>query len=500
MIPRYEDAGIRELFSDIEKLKRWDEVELAVIKARVNLGQIPGSTFEAIKSALKENPADLAWWHTRDSEIHHDLNAYLDERRRHIPLELQSEFHRDMTSYDTEEPAQAIVLDAAALTTVMHLSSLESLLGVQAAKYRHTIMLRRTHGQGAKLGSFGGRILTWLAELQVAKQHLLYSLNNVGRSRIAGAIGNYGGNLSPELEEMALSELNLNAFTGATQITPRVLTAPLAFSLYLCCEVMGKIAHDFRLMARSGLPLCHEPFAKKQKGSSAMPHKKNTINTEQMEGMVRLAKGYSTAIVEGVKTWEERAIEQSCVERVAWPDLFHVTIRMAQVMTKVIGGMVVYPDNMLREIVESRGTYASDEAKNYLAEIFSKLGVPAEEAYRIVQLASFCALQPKGFWAQARVGESHVLTPLHMDSQLDHAIRADATKELMVPVSIRDLIFNAKLYAVPDLEATLEEIGRWNRLLKGIFNETEDAKKWWELFQPSNLIRGEDYLFTKILG
>ena len=175
---------------------------------------------------------------------------------------------------------------------------------------------------------------------------------NLDYSKLSGAIGNYGS-INPEVEIKALELLELQPYYGATQIMPRELYAPLAQALAQIVSTLNKIAMAIRLGARSGNPIYHEPFKKTQMGSSAMPHKKNTIRTEQIEGMERMAHNYLQMIMENIKTWEERAIEQSCVERVAWPDLFHVTIHSLRSMNFVLSGLQVYPDNMLREIIES---------------------------------------------------------------------------------------------------------------------------------------------------
>src|SRR6185436_1031469 len=151
---------------------------------------------------------------------------------------------------------------------------------------------------------------------------------------------------------------------------------------------------DIRLMARSGRTLVQEPFGKMQTGSSAMPHKKNTISCERLAGFARMARNYSHMIEENLDTWEERAIEQSSVERVAWPDLFHVTCHSLTTMTKILTGLKVNPDLMALELEESRKCYASDEAKERLKEIAQPFGLSGEEAYRIVQLACFNIFEP----------------------------------------------------------------------------------------------------------
>jgi adenylosuccinate lyase len=493
MIPRYANKDVNAINSDVAKLLRWQNAELAVILARVKAGGTTATDYECIKLALETNPPDVEWWKRRDDEVGHDLNAFIDERRRFIPTELQSEFHRDTTSFDTEEPAQARAFLHMCALVEKALDGFNVVCKRQAQTYQFTVMLERTHGQWGKLRSFGSRLLTWIAELNVARSQFLSAASLCKQSRIAGAMGNYGGGLTPELERQALQILGLVPFHGATQIMPRVAYAPLAQSLQLICEVLGKVALDVRLGARSGYPICHEPFGKKQKGSSAMPHKKNTILTEQMTGMARLASGYAAMLVANIPTWEARSIEQSSVERIAWPDLFHITLRMLSVMTRVLHGLAVYPDNMLREIVESRGTYASDEAKNFLALKLSERGIEADVAYRIVQLAAFNVLKPTGFWAEARQA-----TPLEL-FDTDRLLQQAKNASTPPAYSIQTWIPSARLFPVAELEASNDDVESYNSILSQLFSDQSTLHAWNKLFNPSYLLKEEHFLFEKLL-
>ncbi len=222
-----------------------------------------------------------------------------------------------------------------------------------------------------------------------------------------------------------------------------------------------------------------------------MPHKRNTIRTEQMQGMVWLVQANAHAIEQTISTWEARAIEQSCVERVAWPDLFHEVLRVVTVMQSVLRELVVYPDNMLREIVESRGTYASDEAKNFLAELLAARGIDAEVAYRIVQLASFCAFQPEDFWARAR---DTVPASLEKAEELfDEAYSADPPQA----ESIQELIRTGTFWGVPELEVSEVQAEEWSKIVGEIFANVEICDRWNKLFRISYLLRQEEFLFEQ---
>lgn len=481
------------MYSDQKKLERWGDTELAVVEARSRMGLLSVEIYQCVRDLLEANPPDVLWWLAQEAEVGHDYAAFVDERRRFLPAELQPEFHKHMTSYDGEEPAFARALLASSVLVRTQLAGLFSVMRELARSHRYTLMLDRTHGQWAKLRSFGSRVLTWISPLMFALERFDAAVLACTYSRIAGAVGNYGSGLSPEIEREALTILGLRPFPGATQIIPREIYAPLAQSLLLLCESLGKVALDIRLGARSGFPLYHEAFGRRQKGSSVMPHKKNTIATEQVAGMVRLARGYVSAIVSNIETWEGRAIEQSCVERVAWPDLFQVTLRVISVTHRVLGGLVVYPDTMLREIVESRGTFASDEAKDFLAQECAKRAIPAEVAYRIVQLASFCVFYPTGSWARMRIARPESLSGT--DALLSAAMKA----EIPAPVSIKDIMESARLFPVPALEATSDDVTEWNRLLREIFSDSALLTAWHALFLPSHVLQREEHLFAAIL-
>ncbi len=298
-----------------------------------------------------------------------------------------------MTSYDTEEAPFAELLRNCCSFVSGDVKHLLQLIRDLVMTYRYTPMIARTHGQEAEIQSFGRRCLTWYTELTTALEAFEKTLPNLDYSRLSGAIGTHNG-IDPELEQKTLGLLGFKPRMGATQIMPRILYSPIAGALADITLVVNKIANDIRLGARSGNPLMQEPFKKGQMGSSAMPHKKNTIKCENTEGMARMARKYAEGIRENICTWEERSIEQSCVERVFWPDLFHVTLFAIKNVTQVTSGLVVHPGNMAIEILRSAGTYASSEAKELLAELILPHGLVAEDAYRIVQLAAANVLNP----------------------------------------------------------------------------------------------------------
>ena len=500
MIKRYLNKLIDEFWKLETKVFFWQNVELVVIRAREMLGRIPAGTHEKIKNILEAQPIDIEWILAREKEINHDLNAFLEERLRHLAAELQQYFHQGMTSYDTEEAPFCIALQRSCQEAVGHTGELLEALKTKAIAYRYTPMNARTHGQEAEMQSFGKRCLCWYKDVEIVYRRLISLSETDGcdldRSKLSGAIGTNSG-IDPELERKALEILGFRPWPGATQIMPRVLYTPVADALADLATVIDKVATDIRLGARSGRPLWHEPFKKKQKGSSAMPHKKNTIIGENIEGMARMARKYAGGIKENIKTWEERDIAQSSVERVFWPDLFHVTLRAIDSLTGMIEGLVVYPDQMLAEIVASRGTYASNAAKEFLVKIGLAHGLDRESCYRIVQLACFNAFEPGAAERTLRIAP-----PPSLDAA-DRALRMMSEGSSVYPISIQEIISRGKLAVNHELDVDSEIISAWNVILQSIFGsqDAEEVRELWNaMFSPSHILANEAHLFKEVFG
>jgi adenylosuccinate lyase len=495
MIKRYSNPAIAKIWDDEYTLLLWQATELSAIKARENMGEVTDDVYDEIETVLMTTEIDLEWWRKRDKEIHHDLNAFIDERVRHLESTLHQYFHRKMTSYDTQEPAFATKLIKSLEIIGDLYDTVEAALVALARKYRYTIMNARTHGQEAELQTFGARCLTWLAELRESATVLHQENRGLMFSKLSGAVGKYGS-IDPDLEKMALQILGFKPFYGATQIMPRILYLPIAHGVSGVVQVLNKIALDIRLNARSGRPLMREPFSKKQKGSSAMPHKKNPIRCEQIEGMDRMARNFTHMIEENVRTWEERAIEQSSVERVAWPSLFHVTARSLSEMALVLQGLQVYPDNMLLEVYESRGTYGSSEVKEFLKDRMMPLGFSYEDAYRVVQLACFNVFELPSEWLEVRNLVAKDFR--HASASLTYV----STLEMPPIDSIQTFIPHGQLRLTDELDISGQDVARYNACLVEIFSkgEVETWQAWIDCFNPAVLLKNEAVLYWEILG
>ena len=489
MIKRYADEKIDQIWANPNKLFLWQKTELAVIEARCQLGIYPQDVYEKINKILLKNQIDIDWWLVKDKEIRHDLNAFIDERIRHLPAELHQYFHDGMTSYDTEEPATALMLIRSVNEVEIKIIEMENLLKNLALKYQYSPMLGRTHGQEAKIQSVGKRFYSYYQNFQLAVRQLKSAKELLQYSKLSGAVGNYQG-VTPEEEKKALSLLGLKPFKGATQIMPRSIFKPIIDTLEQIVYSLTQITEDIRLNARSGLPLMHEPFAKKQKGSSAMPHKKNTIKCEQQIGMLTMSENFASMLRQRILTWEERAIEQSCVERVAFPDLFHIVLRSFYNVSKILKEIPVFTDNMMIEILNSKGCYASEEAKNWLKVKGAEYGLAHEDAYRIVQLAAFLAHLPDKSRQELRQNPPQSYQTA--ESNLKNLKINNQQK------SIEIIIANGELEIISDLELNQKEINRWKEVLSKIFANKDNLAEWQNLFSISYHLRNEKYLFEDL--
>jgi adenylosuccinate lyase len=468
----------------------WDEVELAVIRARVELGRVPVAEFQAIEAALSGKPVDLEWWERREAETGHDYDAYCDERKRHLPPDLQHRWHEDLTTYDGQDPAFMMILNECVGVAKKGADKLCGVLFGMARRYRYCISAGKTHRQFAELQSFGKRCINWLVEFRTSYQELVKAECNLRFGKLAGPVGNYGL-LDPELERKTCSILGLEVFYGVTQIIPRELLVPVANALSQMVQTMYKIANDICESTTGAHPICHVPFPKKGKGSSAMAWKRNPWRLEGIKGMADMAIARRDSIAHTIQTAFERDMGQSCVERNEWPDLFHIVIYSMKTMVGVLEKLEVYPDNMMLEIIEMHGVYAGLAVRDFLI----KMGFGDQDAYRIVQTAAWMTLRPTPVGAKMREGiQSAEEARRYFD-----ALRSRS--DVPVP-SIEEIISAGQLEHIPTLEPTPEQIAGWNQTLRSLFANQDNSTRWTEIFTSAfeRTFKNEDTLFKEVLG
>jgi adenylosuccinate lyase len=518
MIPRYRHKGIAEIWDNRNKLNLWQETELSVISARCQLEIYPTNVFDLIASKLKSVPINLDEWLAIEEKTKHDLNAFILERVQHLDRVLHQYFHERMTSYDTEEaPMSLMLLSSLAIVDKACLEMLDILVA-KIRRYRYTPMLGRTHGQEAKLQSLGKRFYGYYVKLMISYLELQKAKEYIYFSKLSGAIGNYQG-VSPNEEKVALEILGLKPFIGASQIMPRQLHQPVANALAMIVGSLSQIALDIRLGARSGNKIFQEFFDKKQMGSSAMPHKKNTISSENQEGMLILMECFTQALRRLMVTWEERSIEQSSVERIVWPDLFHVVMQSFKNMKSVVGKLMVFQDNMLLEIINCRGCWASEDAKEWLMKVGEPYGLTYEDAYRTVQVAAENVNAVTGRRKDIRndqiLSYEHAEAALKEMMDLSSPVIKDEIAESLLRVmpdsnkilalsqkhdkeTIEDLILGARICYSEELAFSREQIEKWNDILREIFRKDENVKAFHQLFSIIYQLRNEYFLFEDL--
>lgn len=421
VIPRYSGKKHTALFGTHQrKFELWLKTEIAVLSARVVLEQIDPKHLPDIVARTWVDGLVTHAIERRDALINHDLNAFLDIMRlelilptpecKHIfeieddeafnaavtaGLAMQTEsplaglFHDGMTSYDTEEPAMSLLLLEACDVLFEGLDGLTAALRMRAEQHRGDIMMGRTHGQHAQPITFGIKLLNYENMVRHSRNGLTAAANGLKVMKLSGAVGTYG-TLSPELEAEVGKQLGLTPVI-ATQIISLDRRARVMCELALTACVLEKIARDLWHLCTTEVGEVREPFGKKNKGSSAMPHKKNPITLEKIFGLASVVRGCSSAVMENVATSQERDISHSSVERLALVDAFGTLDHMLTCLTKVVSGMEVFTERMQENIRLSYGTYASQRVEMLL----KRNGMGAEAAYRVVQEACFAAVSSR---------------------------------------------------------------------------------------------------------
>ena len=390
MLPeRYQPKEMEEIWNDKSKYDHWLQVELALIRARVSKGEVSQEDYEAI---ARNSSFSVERIEEIDAEIQHDLQAFVDAVRESLQAaglgDLTGQVHRKITSYDTEDPATMVMLIASARLIRQALDGLYQALLTRAFEHKYTLYSARTHGQDAEPDTFGRLLLTFADDCTFALQeldHITQEVLPVGK--ISGAIGNYA-DVDPELEKMALRFLDLKPVRVSTQIVQRSRHATYLSWIATTGGSLERMSKTFWIMMHSSIRELREPRSSKQKGSSAMPHKKNPILTERLMGMVRLLRAYAMAAQENIATPECRDISQSSVERIIFPDSTSLLYYMLKKATGLVNRLEVFPERMQRNLYEgTHGTWASQQLKTALVDA----GVDPEITYRFVQEMCFRA-------------------------------------------------------------------------------------------------------------
>ncbi|RMF23002.1 MAG: adenylosuccinate lyase [Cyanobacteria bacterium J083] len=406
MIERYTLPDMGDLWTDNYKFKTWLQVEVAVCEAQAQLGYIPADALEEIKAKANFDVQRIL---EIEAEVRHDVIAFLTNLNEYVG-DAGRYIHLGLTSSDVLDTALALQMLASLNLILETVEELIQAIRYQAQQHRYTVMVGRSHGIHAEPITFGFKLAGWLAEMLRNRDRLVRLREEIAVGKISGAVGTYA-NVDPQVEAIACSLLGLKPDTASTQVISRDRHAEYVQQLALVAASLERFAVEIRNLQRTDVLEVEEFFSKKQKGSSAMPHKRNPIRSERLTGMARILRGNAVAALENVALWHERDISHSSVERVILPDsciLLHFMLKEA---TSLIKNLLVYPENMKRNMNVYGGVIFSQKVLLALVE----KGMSREEAYRLVQKCAHQAWNnPEGNFHDLIMNEpevTKVLTP-----------------------------------------------------------------------------------------
>jgi adenylosuccinate lyase len=406
VIERYTLPEIGGLWTEEAKYRAWLEVELAVCRARAALGEI---TPEEVEELAEKAGFTVERIHEIERETEHDVIAFVSAVAEHAG-DVARHFHFGLTSSDVLDTAGALQLKQALGLIRAEAVELALLLCGMALEYRHTVMVGRTHGVHAEPTTFGHKLAVWAFEMERNLDRLAHAREVAAVGKISGAVGTYAS-VDPKVEAMACEELGLEPAPASTQIVQRDRHAEVLATLAILCSTLEKIALEIRGSQRTEIRELAEPFGRGQKGSSAMPHKRNPILSERLCGMARLLRGYASVGFENNALWQERDISHSSAERVVLPDATVLAHYMLRTTRRILGGLQVHKDRMLENLNLGGGVVYSGRVLLALVEA----GMGRDDAYAIVQGAAMQAWEGEGGFRELLEAKEEVREYLGVD-------------------------------------------------------------------------------------
>ena len=400
MIPRYTNPEMGRIWSDQRKYETWLQVELAAVDAMARAGIVPDE-------AARDIRARAGFSIDRIEEIEqvtqHDVIAFTTAVAEHVGPSARW-LHFGLTSSDVIDTAQALQMREACDLILKGLHGLMEAVRTRAEEHRRTPMIGRTHGVHAEPMTFGLKLALWYAELSRDVTRVSHAREVISVGKLSGAVGTFA-HLPPSIEADVCRTLGLEPAPVASQVIQRDRHSELLSALAIAGSSLEKFALEIRGLQKTEIGEVEEPFARGQKGSSAMPHKRNPIGCEQIVGLARvLLRANAGAAFENNALWHERDISHSSVERVIVPDSFIVLDHMLRRFTRIVGGMVVYPDRMKENLERSRGVVFSGTVLLELA----RRGVSREQAYEWVQRSAMRAFHEKRDFKQLLLADPDV--------------------------------------------------------------------------------------------
>jgi adenylosuccinate lyase len=403
MIPRYTHPEMGAIWSDLRRYETWLEVELAAADAMAEAGLIPRDAAVELRAKAAVDPARIE---ELEAVTQHDVIAFTTAVAEKVGPAARY-LHFGLTSSDVVDTAQALQMREACGLIVRNIGVLMEAVRERADEHRKTPMIGRTHGVHAEPMTFGLKLALWYAELQRDLDRVLRARDVVSVGKISGAVGTFA-HLDPSIEARVCERLGLEPAPVSSQVIQRDRHAELISALAITAASLEKFALEIRGLQKTEIGEVEEPFGKGQKGSSAMPHKRNPIGSEQIVGLARLLRGNTVAAYENIALWHERDISHSSVERVILPDSFIALDHMLRRFTRIVRDMVVYPDRMLENLGRSRGVVFSGTLLLELA----KRGISREQAYEWVQRNAMRAFHDKRDFKDLILADADVMSVL----------------------------------------------------------------------------------------
>ena len=387
MIERYSLPEMTAIWNDANKLAVWKEVETLVVEAWADLGVGSIETAAALRAAPE---VAIDAWKERETVTNHDVAAFVDLLAESV--DVGGEWvHFGLTSSDVVDTANGVLLREAADLLLSRIAALFKVIQAKALEYRDTPIIGRTHGIWAEPTSFGLKLAGWAFEMERDYRRMTHARDSVAVGKISGAVGTYA-HTPPAVEAYVCAKLGLGIETASSQITHRDRHAEFLNSIALTGSSLERFATEIRHLQRSEVGEVRESFGSGQKGSSAMPHKRNPIASENITGVARLLRGYASVGMENVALWHERDISHSSAERIAVPDATGLLDYALVRTTRLVDGLVVNTERMAQNLAATRGLVYSQAVLLSLAEN----GHARDDAYRIVQRNALAAWDEGG--------------------------------------------------------------------------------------------------------
>ncbi|MGC0771741.1 MAG: adenylosuccinate lyase [Candidatus Acidiferrum sp.] len=433
LIPRYTRKEMGHVWGDANRFQKWLDVELAATETLAEAGLVPKEAAATIRERAK---VDVARIHELEARVKHDVIAFTMNVGESIGDPAAARWlHYGLTSNDIVDTAQALMIRDASRIIERELVLFGEILDLRAHQFRHTPQIGRTHGVHAEPITFGLKVANWFSENQRNIARFRDAAAQMAVGKISGAVGN-ASHLGPEMEERICKKLGLGVAPVSSQVIQRDRHAQYLSSLALIAATLEKVALEIRHLQRTEVRETEEPFSGEQRGSSAMPHKRNPVASEQICGLARLVRSNMAAAFENVALWHERDISHSSVERVILPDSTILVDYMLAKMTTIVGEMRVFPGRMMRNLESTHGLVYSGQLLQDLVE----KGMPRDDAYKAVQENAMAAWETESSF-QDRVANDARITKYLDAKALAHTF--DLQRQLRYVDAIFDRVFGA---------------------------------------------------------